>query len=391
MRKRKVKLLVGLLCMCLVMGNVGISAWANTQTNVLNEGVNDTEPENWDHIEYDGYLTGQNDREMLPQEDKWIPNTTGVCLWNDDEKEEGIYRELQVTSAEIVQQYTWGEDGREETDQEIFTLEESSDEGWNLHSNDYGSVDIKVVFKNQEDADIKIHKEYTFDINAISQIYDMNWVFVRDKNMMLTNSESEVGLSIAKHYHDDESNENRYGIEITDYTLSIIEKDEEENEITTMDLFIPSVNKENRSIALKSNQKEGWGKVWVRVEGTDENGDKFDSQWYFDMGVWSEYYDIQPSSIKNPQVGEELDIAGLVEDEALKVYYYNDANKNGTEVSQVEEENIQLYLSSYDKDVWESGEEDSIPTLTRKEIWRTEIDIVAAYGDGTEENPWVTC
>lgn len=324
MQRKRGKLWSALLLVCLLVCSFGITAAAETNTS--------EEKQN----EY-YFLSGQNENRMLIWEQKDIPPTIDAWIY-DEENPDGIEKkDLKVTDVSISQQYEWGEVDREplrENDERtLIRLEGSAEEGWYLEADEMGSIDLKVTFT--EEASETSYTD-TFRIDCVDEIYWVEWEFPNDKNTMLTYASCEVQTRVTRNYHDYENNENIYDVEVKDYKI-IIENTwfdfEEEVEAENPSLFQAKV--ENHSISLTSNAWEGWGHLYIEVKDRDDNWLTGET---LDMDVWSEYYDILPSEIKNPLLNKNLNLKALTGDDTLKLYQYNKKNLKGKYITDVAKE-----------------------------------------------------
>ena len=161
------------------------------------------------------YYLGYNEDQVLPGEERYLG--TGIAYYlQDEEHPEGEEFEFPVLQLEVNQEYTWGENGeRIPADREIFYLDGNEDDGWNLHADDYGSVDLTLYYKG---LDGKL-ASWEFTVYSVNEIYYLNWELPRANDQMLTNSEETVRSNVIRNYRNDETGENIYGEQIEDYTL----------------------------------------------------------------------------------------------------------------------------------------------------------------------------
>lgn len=394
MQRKRVKLWVGLLCFCLLMGSVRVSAWADAA-----QGTRENETQN----EY-YFLSGQNENRMLIWERKDIPRTIDAWIYDEENSDGTEKKDLKVTDVSISQQYEWGEEDREplkENDERtLIRLEGSAEEGWYLEADEMGSIDLKVTF--QEDNSETSYTD-TFRIDCVDEIYWVEWELPNDKNTMLTNASCEVKTRVTRNYYDYANNENIYGATVENYKLVIQDswyKFSEETEEESSSLFEAKV--ENHKISFTSKKLEGWGHLYIEVKDGDDNWLTGET---LDMDVWSDYYDIQPSKIKNPSLKETLNF----KDEAMKLYRYNKNNSTGKYITTVTDtgyasstgkiipvgtnENKRIrFRMEYDSDIFalstEQKEEDFLPisNLTRISVNGGDVRLIGEeYSENDEE------
>ena len=312
------------------------------------------------------YLANQGDDEMLPNEDKYIPNSLEVFVWDKEHPYE-VFAECQITDMEMLGQYTWDENGEEVlAEREFFWLDGNAEVGWNLHSDDHGFALLRAHYMDVDGNEAI----YDFRVYSIGEIYYLEFQFDKDTNNILTNSETTINTRLIRNYQDDEG-ENHYGEEIEDYFLRIHSGYEQ-------DLVLAEVSEDGKQIQMKTAEEEAHVGFWVEVCRMDGEEEVSLRETNFDIWSLNEFCNIEPTFLGNPGIGETLDLSSLA------VYRYNEEYPDGEEVPL---DNVRLFVTNYEGNVWEPTEdlsENPLPNFVRTGFEGGHIRIAAEERSGEE-------
>ena len=312
---------------------------------------------------YVNYMDAQGDREMLPNEDKYLSRWIHTSMWNA-EYSEGADFEFLITDMEILNQYQWDENGDPYlAEEDLFWLDGNSENGWNLHSDDHGYAELRAYYINEKDQEVI----YDFEVYSVGEIYYLELFLENDTNNILKNSEENVGTRLTKKYQDENGN-NQYNIEIEDYILEVDNGYNEE---------IVTAAVKGKEIRIQTGDVETTAGVNINVYTTEGNEKLHRVGTWLELNICEEYYNIQPTSLENPGLGEVLDLSELY------VARYNAEHPEGERMSSVE---ARLGVAYYERSVLEPTEEGTLPNFVRFGQDGANVGIRA---EAYLENEWV--
>lgn len=375
MQRKRVKLWVGLLCFCLLMGSVRVSAWADATTKMQDGGNTYSDEQVASGWSYGYPWSYPHDNEMLVNGE--ISFKGNMDAWDNNDN----YKKITITDINLIDVYTWDEEGKEEsisnedTDNWISTEYDETEKQWKIKGHKCCYAKVQLSFSVDEEAKVSTQD---LEIYVSDSYYRLDIEYEDGTCSMLPNSEKKVSTILTHRYIDEWGNPCEE--QVSGYELSIL-SDEEYNYDKMLLTAEISANKETE-IKSNSSQKTGSTNVWFRATYTT-NDDEITEDGYTYIDVCKGYHNIEPVQLLdsnenrvNPLVGEELDINTLGEKPCVYYYYIDGDGANKRESATLSTEEIEGSIKlemEYDTSIFEevvdteksTSEGESFPRLKR--------------------------
>ena len=290
------------------------------------------------------YQYGEEGIHMLPGWNQDLSNAFNCRVETDTG--ESRDEEVQITGAEITT------NGPSESGENVIELEGNSEEGWNIHANDFGYAEITIHYTKLDNSP----GSFTFPVWVNEDVYEM-WIdSSTGTENILPGGEMNL-IAYMNHYAFEKEEEYLPGDLEDRVTLCWEYKDQEQNE-NVLTINQDKTDQRICHIAVKDNITDdldihlvvrAYEKDNTQVDriAKDEAGNPIElASGEFCVRIRQEYYIVEPQGMDNLDVGESVTVTPQ-----LKLY--NLENMDGIVVSNLQAEHGGTYNVDY---LWEYDE-----------------------------------
>lgn len=277
---------------------------------------------------------------MLPGWDKGIDNAFNCHV--EVEGSEPRDEDVQITGAEITTNVP------SEPDENVIELDGNSNEGWNIHANNFGYAEITIYYTNLNDSS----DSYTFSVWVCEDVYDLRIDSSTGTDNILPGGTMDLSANM-NHYAFEKEEENLPGAlddkvilqwscedeENLDNILTF-EQDETDQRICHVTVNNNVTDDSDIHFVLRAYEKDDNQENGIAKDEKDNPIELASSE--FCVCVRQEYYIVEPQYLETNRlpIGDSVTITP-------QLYCYNINNPNGEEITQFVYDDEETYPVEY--------------------------------------------
>ena len=286
------------------------------------------------------YQYGEEGVQMLPGWDKGIDNAFNCHV--EVEGSEPRDEDVQITGAEITTNVP------SEPDENVIELDGNSNEGWNIHANNFGYAEITIYYTNLNDSS----DSYTFSVWVCEDVYDLRIDSSTGTDNILPGGTMDLSANM-NHYAFEKEEENLPGAlddkvilqwscedeENLDNILTF-EQDETDQRICHVTVNNNVTDDSDIHFVLRAYEKDDNQENGIAKDEKDNPIELASSE--FCVCVRQEYYIVEPQYLETNRlpIGDSVTITP-------QLYCYNINNPNGEEITQFVYDDEETYPVEY--------------------------------------------